>query len=498
MPLSTHFGSASRSPSDQATLRAIAHAGQPLTGAPAELDELVTQMGAARFALIGEATHGSHEFYETRAAITRQLIESHSLNAIAVEADWPDAWRVNCYVRGLPGGPEGRADTHGAAALGGFSRFPAWMWRNTVVLEFIEWLRAYNEGLPGDEQVGFYGIDLYSLYGSIDTVLRELDKTDPAAAARARARYACFEHFRGNTQAYAYAAHFETAETCEDAVVAQLVELQQAHSAALAHGLRSAGSGAGKHADMPASVKGHPNDGDHAGIDARFNAEQNARVVRNAERYYRHMFGSRVSSWNLRDQHMAETIDALDLHLRSRRGGRPPKLAVWAHNSHLGDARATEMGERGELNLGQLLRERHGREVFTLGFSTYTGTVTAAPGWGEPAQTERVRPALPDSTEGLLHEVLFHTSGAPRLLLPLRDQPELASALEAPRLQRAIGVVYAPQTERQSHYFDARLPEQYDALIHIDTTRALEPLASAPLGNELAPNEVPETYPSGT
>ncbi|MDB5892769.1 MAG: hypothetical protein JWQ88_300 [Rhodoferax sp.] len=471
--------------SDEAALRAIAHAGQPLTGAPGELDDLVEEMGAARFALLGEATHGSHEFYETRAALTRRLIESHGVNAIAVEADWPDAWRVNCYVRGLPGGPDGRMDTHGAAALASFMRFPAWMWRNTVVLEFIEWLRAYNEGLPGDEQVGFYGIDLYSLYGSIDIVLRELGRTDPAAAARARARYACFEHFHQSTQAYAYAAHFDMAQTCEDAVVAQLVELQRAHSEALAKGERDRGR----------SLAHGPATDD---VDARFHAEQNARVVRNAERYYRHMFGSRVSSWNLRDEHMAETIDALDGHLRTRRGGRPPKLAVWAHNSHLGDARATEMGAQGELNLGQLLRQRHGHDVFSLGFSTYTGTVTAAPAWGEPAQTEKVRPGLPDSTEGLLHEALFQAGGAPRLLLPLRGRAELAQALATPRLQRAIGVVYAPHTERQSHYFHARLPAQFDALLHIDTTRALEPLASAPLGVEAAPEEVPETYPSGT
>ena len=478
MPASTRLDAAIRSSQDQAALLAIAHAGQPLSGAPGELDALIAEMGEARFTLLGEATHGSHEFYETRAALTRRLVESHGVNAIAVEADWPDAWRVNCYVRGLPGGPGGRMDTHGAAALGGFKRFPAWMWRNTVVLEFIEWLRAYNEGLPRDEQVGFYGLDLYSLYGSIDIVLRELDRTDPAAAARARDRYACFEHFRESTQAYAYAAHFDMAQSCEDAVVAQLVELQQAHGETLARSLRDG-----------------QRDGDG---DARFHAEQNARVVRNAERYYRHMFGSRVSSWNLRDQHMAETLDALDVHLQTRRGGRPPKIAVWAHNSHLGDARATEMGDQGELNLGQLLRQRHGREVFALGFSTYTGTVTAAPAWGEPAATEKVRPGLPDSIEGLLHEASFHASGAPRLLLPLRGRAELAQALATPRLQRAIGVVYAPQTERQSHYFHARLPSQFDALLHIDTTRALEPLASAQLGVEAAPFEVPETFPSGT
>ena len=476
MPLSTRLDPITRSLRDQAALLAIAHAAQTLSGAEDELEGLVEQMGAARFALIGEASHGTHEFYETRAALTRRLIESHAVNAVLVEADWPDAWRVNCYVRGLPGAPDGRADTHCAAALGGFQRFPAWMWRNTVVLEFVEWLRAYNEGLPPDERVGFYGLDLYSLFGSTGMVLRYLDRADPAAAARARSRYGCFDHFRENTQAYAYAAHFDMTQSCEDAVVEQLVELQRVRSERLT-------------ADVA--------DGD---ADAHFNAEQNARVVRNAERYYRSMFGSRVSSWNLRDQHMAETVDALDAHLQKRRGGRPPKFAVWAHNSHLGDARATEMGEQGELNLGQLLRERHGREAFLLGFTTYTGTVTAAPGWGEPVATERVRPGLPDSIEALLHEALFHAGGAPSLWLPLSGKPELASALAEPRLERAIGVIYAPHTERQSHYFHVRLPEQFDALIHIDTTHALEPLASAAAAGDAQQQEkreMPETYPSG-
>ena len=478
MPLSSRTEILSRSASDQAALLAIAHTAQTLTGAEGELEGLVEQMGAARFALMGEASHGTHEFYETRAALTRRLIESHGVNAVVVEADWPDAWRVNRYVRGQSGAPDGRNDTHGAAALEGFQRFPAWMWRNTVVLEFIEWLRAFNDGLPPDERVGFYGLDLYSLFASTGSVLRYLDQADPAAAARARSRYACFDHFRENSQAYAYAAHFDMSQSCEDAVVAQLAELQRSHSQRLAQGLAS-------------------DERFGADADARFNAEQNARVVRNAEAYYRSMFGSRVSSWNLRDEHMAETVDALDVHLQTRRGGRPPKLVVWAHNSHLGDARATEMGAQGELNLGQLLRQRHGREVFTLGFSTYTGTVTAAPGWGEPAATERVRPGLPDSTEALLHDALFHTSGAPALLLPLRGKPELASALAAPRLQRAIGVIYAPHTERQSHYFHARLPDQFDALLHIDTTHALEPLASAAQADEAVHVEMPETFPSG-
>ena len=467
MPLHTRSDIPNRSPLDQAALQAIAQAAQPLTGAPREFDDLAAQMGAARFALMGEATHGSHEFHEARAAITRRMVESHGVNAIAVEADWTDAWRVNCYVRGLPAIPGGRADTHGAAALEGFARFPAWLWRNTVLLEFIEWLRAYNEGLPPDERVGFYGMDLYSLFASIDIVLHALDQADPAAATRVRARYAGFDHLREDTQAFAYATHFDMAPGLEDAVVAQLMARLRNHGRQLAEAVAAV-----------VAVGALPRDD----VDAGFNAGQHARVLPGAEAYYRGMFGPRIAAWNLRERHMAETLDALDVHLQTRRDGRAPKFAVWAHSMHLGDARATAMGLEGERSLGQLLRQRHGRDVFVLGFSTYTGAVTAASGWGAPARAERLRPGLPDSVEGLLHETLFHTSGAPGLVLPLCDQPGLSGALAEPRLQRAIGVVYAPHTERQSHYFDTRLPDQFDVLVHIDTTHALEPLASAPLG----------------
>ncbi|MFL6208732.1 MAG: erythromycin esterase family protein [Pyrinomonadaceae bacterium] len=436
---------------------AISKAARPLTGAERDYEPLLQLVGAARFCLLGEATHGTDEFYRERAEITKRLITEKGFTAVAVEADWPDAFRVNRYVRGLS------ADKNANEALGGFRRFPTWMWRNTVVLDFVEWLRAYNDALPANAQrVGFYGLDLYSLYTSIEAVLGYLQKVDPEAAKRARYRYACFEHFGENTQAYGYAASFGMAEPCEREVVTQLVELRR----------RAA---------------------DYASRDGRvardefFFAEQNARLVKNAEEYYRTMFRGRVESWNLRDRHMAETLDALVAHLNAQ--GQEARVAVWEHNSHLGDARATYMADYGELNVGQLVRERYGRESVLVGFTTHTGTVTAASDWDEPAERKRVRPALPGS-----YEALFHETELPKFLLTLRDGGQVADALRGPRLERAIGVIYLPQTERQSHYFDARLSEQFDAVIHLDETRALEPLERHTLWET---GEPPETFPTG-
>src|SRR3989440_931829 len=386
-------------------------------GKTRDYDPLLKLIHEARFCLLGEATHGTHEFYRERAEITKRLIKEKSFTAIAVEADWPDAFRVNRYVRGLSD------DRNANEALGGFKRFPTWMWRNTVVLEFVEWLRDYNSSLPaGATKVGFYGLDLYSLYTSIESVLGYLEKIDPAAAQRARYRYSCFEHFAEDTQAYGYAANFCVTESCERDVIEQLIELRRQAA-------------------------------DYASRDGRvaqdefFFAEQNARLVLNAERYYRSMFRGRAESWNLRDRHMAETLDALVNHLGSQ--VQAAKVAVWEHNSHLGDARATYMAEYGELNVGQLVRERYANEAVLVGFTTHTGTVTAASDWDKPSERKRVRPALAGSYEALLHEV-----GVPKFLLALRDGGEAASVLRGPLLERAIGVIYLPQTERQSHYFD--------------------------------------------
>ena len=425
----------------------------PLVGAPRDFEPLLDMIGHARFVLIGEASHGTHEFYRVRAEITKRLIREKGFTAVAVEADWPDAYRVNRYVRG-----ESR-DADAVDALGGFRRFPQWMWRNADVLDFVGWLRAHNDA-AGGSKAGFYGLDLYSLHASMEAVLRYLDTVDPEAARRARRRYACFDHFGEDTQAYGYAASAGLAPSCETAVVGQLLDLR-----------RSAAEYARR-------------DGRVAPDDLFF-AEQNARLVANAERYYRTMFAGRAESWNLRDRHMAETLEALVGHLSAP--GRPARLVLWAHNSHLGDARATEMGAAGELNLGQLARERYGAEAVLVGFSTHSGSVTAASDWEAPAERKRVRPALPGSYEALFHEL------GRSFLLDLRDDASVARALDAPRLQRAIGVIYRPESERASHYFHARLPRQFDAVLHYDTTRAVEPLERTAQWER---GEVPETFPS--
>jgi len=435
-----------------ATLRDLV---QPLTGSPRDYDALIDRIGDARIVLIGEASHGTHEFYAERARITRRLIVEKGFAGVAAEADWPDAWRANRYVKGR--GDDRSAD----AALAGFRRFPAWMWRNDVVAEFITWLRAHNESLEaGAPRAGFYGLDLYSLFTSMESVLSYLDKVDPEAARRARDRYDCFDHFSEDPQAYGYAASYGMRGDCEEAVVAQLTDMARR----LGDYARADGA---------------------AGLEDSFSAEQNARLVKNAEEYYRSMFRGRISSWNLRDRHMAETLDALLDHLRERNAGA--KVVVWAHNSHLGDARATEMGESGELNVGQLVRERYGSEAVLVGFSTYTGTVTAADDWDEPSQTKRVRPGLPGSYELYFHEKAGH---ARFLLFP--GEEALAAGLPERRLQRAIGVIYRPETERMSHYFHARLADQFDAMIHIDETHALQPLERFS-----RPTHEPETYPTG-
>jgi erythromycin esterase-like protein len=444
----------------------------PLTGAAADYDPLIDLIGDARFVLIGEASHGTHEFYRQRALITRRLITERSFRAVAVEADWPDAYRINRFVRGIG------EDTIAIDALAGFQRFPTWMWRNADVLDFVGWLRAHNDALPASApRAGFYGIDLYSLYSSIEAVLGYLEKVNPQAAQQARQRYACFEQFGPDPQSYGYATSFGAAESCADEVISQLLDFQR------------------RTADLM------QRDG-HLAEDEFFFAEQNARLVKNAEAYYRIMFRGR-ESWNLRDTHMAETLDALAAYL-SRQGQRA-KVVVWAHNSHLGDARATEMGAGGELNVGQLVRQRYGNDTFSIGFSTYSGTVTAASDWDAPAERKRVRPALAASYEALFHTISTdeeHAVGAPAaagtaprdFLLLLRDRGDITNQLRAPRLERAIGVIYRPETERASHYFHARLADQFDAVIHIDQTRAVEPLERT-AGWERS--EVPETFPTG-
>ena len=428
----------------------------PLTGDRHDYDALLALIGDARIVLLGEASHGTHEFYRERARITKRLIGELGFTAVAIEGDWPDAQRVNRHICGAG------ADADAEESLRGFARFPTWMWRNADVLDFVGWLRAHNMGLRhAAPNVGFYGLDLYSMGASMDAVIDYLDEHDPQAASRARERYECLHPYAQDSSAYGHAMLLGVGEPCRRRVIEQLVELRRHAGEYLAH------------------------DG-FVAEDEQFFAEQNAAIVADAEEYYRTMFGERAGSWNQRDRHMADTLDHLLAHL-DRHGGRA-RVVVWAHNSHVGDARASEMASRGELNLGQLLRERHRADVVSVGFSTYSGTVTAASDWGAPAERKRVRPALEDSCEALLHAA--HVPDF--LLCPLGDA-EAGRALREPRLHRAIGVIYRPQTERQSHWFAASLAHQYDALVHLDHTRAVEPLERSGLW-ELG--EPPETYPS--
>jgi erythromycin esterase-like protein len=414
---------------------------------------LLEQIGDADLVLIGEASHGTEEFYRIRAELTKALITRKNFNIVAAEADWPDAYRVNRWVR------HASTDQDANAALSDFTRFPRWMWRNTVTVDFIEWLRCRNASIEARARTGFYGLDLYSLHSSMAAVLDYLNKVDPAAAARARYRYGCFEDYREEPQAYGYAATFELTKSCEDEVVAQLMELRRR---------------AAEYATRDGRIA----------ADDYFFAEQNARLVQNAERYYRSMFGGRTNSWNLRDRHMQQTLEALLMHIEQTAG--KARAVIWAHNSHLGDARATYMATLGQLNLGQLARERFGDRARLIGFTTHSGTVTAAPNWDEPAQRMRVRPSLPGS-----YERLFHDVGIARFALWLRE-PELRAALQPPRLERAIGVIYRPESEQVSHYFPAQLADQFDAVLHVDETHALQPLELWS-HDEL---DLPETYPS--
>jgi erythromycin esterase-like protein len=428
----------------------IARIARPIHGDD-ELDQLLDLIGHARIVLLGEATHGTHEFYDLRATLTRKLIAERGYQGVAIEGDWPDALRVDRFVR-----HHGDDDT-AEDALAGFERFPVWMWRNHDVAGFVEWLRAYNRRLDPGERAGFYGLDLYSLHASIRAVLSYLDEHDPDAARAARARYACFDH-AADPQQYGMHAHFGLRADCEDEVVEQLVEMQRRRSA------RSGRAPSG---------------------DAWFHAIQNARVIADAERYYRAMFAGRTASWNIRDTHMADTLDMLSHHVGER-------LVVWAHNSHVGDARATEMGDDGQVTLGQLMRERHPDEVALVGFTTHAGTVECAEDWDEPPKRERVRGSLPGSWEELFHDAgiaRFFVAGA-ALRRSVGERAE--------RLHRAIGVVYRPETERRSHYYHARLADQYDVIVHLDETHAVRPLDHDDAGATAAEtHELPETFPTG-
>lgn len=398
----------------------------------------------ARIVLLGEATHGTHEFYAARAAITRRLIERHGFNLIAVEGDWPDIARIDAYARHRAPRPR-RGEP--------FARFPTWMWRNAEMMALADWLRRHNATLPADRQAGLHGLDVYSLGESIHAVIAYLEKHDPAAAAEARHRYACLMAWQDEPQLYGRAVEHGALHSCEDAVVAQLETLL----AKRMHYIRQDG-------------------------ETFLDAEQNARIVRGAEQYYRAMVRGAAASWNLRDRHMFDTLLRLIAHREDAR------VVIWAHNSHIGNASATSMGWHGEFNIGELVRGAFGDSAVLIGFGTDRGTVAAASDWGADMQIKQVRPARDDSWEAL-----FRSTGLARSLTDWRGpaRKHVARLLSQTRLERAIGVIYRPETERASHYFEAILADQFDAFVWFEETRAV-----TPLGHE-RPHGAPETWPFG-
>lgn len=421
---------------------------QPLED-DSDLDPLLARIGDARYVLLGEASHGTHEFYDWRARLSRRLIEEKGFSFVAVEGDWPDCERLNAYSNGRA--PESSA----REVLLRLKRWPTWMWANEEVAELAEWMREHNLRRAPEARVGFYGLDVYSLWDSMEAVVRYLERADPGAAARARCAYECFAPFEGEPEQYAYATALAPT-TCEDAVVRALVELQQQR--------------------VPA-----------AGTEREsfFFAEQNAIVAKNAERYYRTMVQSGSRSWNVRDEHMLECLERIvGFH------GPASKAIVWAHNTHIGDARYTDMRQAGEINLGQLVRERCAEDgVVLVGFSTHHGSVIAGDEWGAPYRSMLVPAARADSFEDLLHRAGLRSA------LLCFDPEQSEAALLEPRGHRAIGVVYRPQFEHLGNYVPTVLPRRYDALLHFDVTRALDPLQPADAAAE--PLEPAETYPFG-
>ena len=430
---------------EEPLVAAIADAAEPFESIEsADLAPLLRRIGDARVVLLGEASHGSSEFYQMRERISRELITRKGFDFIAIEGDWPDAARIDHYVRHREYTP---------SEWTAFARFPAWMWRNTDVRGFVTWLRGHNVSIKPDDRVAFHGLDLYSLYDSIRFVLEYLDEVDPEGAKIARERYGCLTPWQSDPATYGRAALNRKYPICEDDVVSALKDLM----------------------DKRQAYAGH--DGE------RFlDAAQNARLVANAERYYRIMYYGSRASWNLRDGHMFETLKALLAH-----HGPNSKGIVWAHNSHIGDASATEMSARGEFNIGQLCRKEYGDASYAIGFGTDHGTVAAATDWGGPMEIKTVRPSMKNS-----YEKLCHDTGLPRFMLPLRDRASVhARGLLEPRLERAIGVIYRPESELASHYFEATLPKQFDEYIWFDQTKAVTPIKTEELAG------LPDTYPFG-
>jgi erythromycin esterase len=439
----------------------VAAASRPLRDSR-DLDPLLDRVGDARFVLLGEASHGTAEFYTWRAALSKRLVEEKGFSFVAVEGDWPDCYRVNRYVKGYEGGGEGARDV-----LHAFARWPTWMWANEEVVDFVGWLRRHNDGLPAGRKAGFYGLDVYSLWDSLYAVMDYLHRHDPSALPAAWQAFRCFEPFGEDEQAYARSTLWD--HSCHDEVVRLLVGLRRARGGVADRNVRPTGM-----ADRNVCPTG----------DGRFEAEQNALVLKNAEAYYRAMVRGGPDSWNIRDRHMAETLDRLTRH-----HGPDAKAIVWEHNTHVGDARYTDMAAEGMVNVGQLVREAHGGEgVVVAGFGSHRGSVIAAKAWEAPMEVVRVPPGRPDSWEDVLHRA---TDGGDRLLL--FDNASRRGDMARPRGHRAIGVVYRPEYEYRGNYVPSELPRRYDAFLYLDETHALHPLHLRPREH----GEVPETYPAG-
>ncbi len=434
------------SPVSNEMMAAVRGLGGPLRSKD-DLEPLLNRIGEARFVLLGEASHGTHEYYTWRSEISKRLIAEKGFSFIAVEGDWPDCYRVNRYVKGYDGAGDSARDV-----LHAFGRWPTWMWANEEVVELADWLRHFNDGEPEDRQVGFYGLDVYSLWDSLHEVVGYLGRSHPEALAAARKAFQCFEPYGEDVQEFARSTLW-VPEGCRDEAVRLLREVRAA---------------APRH------------DGD--GRDGHFVAEQNALVVQNAEAYYRAMVRGGPDSWNVRDRHMAETLDRLMRH-----HGPKAKAIIWEHNTHVGDARYTDMAEDGMVNVGQLVRDDHAADgVVLVGFGSYRGSVIAGEEWEAPM--ERVR--VPEGRAGSWEDVLHRAFGGDRLLVFDGNEP---ADLRAWRGHRAIGVVYRPQYEHYGNYVPTVLPKRYDAFLYIDQTRALQPL-HMPVRHE---GEVPETFPSG-
>ncbi len=404
----------------------------PLSGEANDHDDVVRAAANARFVLLGENTHGTREYYVERGRISERLVREAGFGAVAIEGDWSATYRVNQYVRGLG------TDRSAEQALSGYTGFPRWMWRNAEFRDFIDRLRTSNLAQPAERRVGVYGMDVYDVFDAADAATAYLASVDPRAAAEARRQYACFAPYRRSTHAYGEAAR-RASRSCQE----------------------EAGAVAAQLGRIPAPA-------DPAARERHFAAQRSAASVAAGEAYFRTVYAGSLA-WNVRDQQMARNVEAIAYHVGAL-SGRPGKVVVWSHNTHSGDARATFAADRGELNLGQLMRQRYRDAAFLVGFFTYVGKVMAAPEWDAPGRVYQLRPALSESYSGLFHKV-----GIPNFSLMLRGNAS-AAELGRDRLERAVGVIYLPESERQSHYFDARLTEQFDAIVYFDRTNAVAPL----------------------